>query len=120
MKKILSIAFLLSTVLICNYSYASECEAYDEAFNNNYHVSYISNSQVLVTAKDKSNNINIQVSLGDTFQGIRDHHSSINYKLSAVFNKSAKFMFSSKFDARSFGGEVTECKGEIIAKYKNA
>ena len=118
MKKISYIALLLlSAAFICNYSYAVECEAYDEAFNDNYNVSYISNNQVLVTAKDKSKNINIQVSLGGYFQGNRDHHSSINYKLSAVFNHSAQFLFSSTFDARPFGGEVTKCKGEVIAKF---
>lgn len=95
---------------------AGDCEGYDTVFNNNFSISKRSDKQVVVVSKGAAK-ARWQVSVGDTFEPLSDHHSTTYYQLISLNKDSAKIGFSSRFDARSFGGAVTECKGVIVVQF---
>jgi len=58
----------------------------------------------------------VKIKIGEGFNAPPDKHSEISYKLKQITEQEIVVTYSSEFDARSFGGQVTTETGEFKLK----
>lgn len=107
---------------MCFYSsflYAFSCQGDFEYFNRKFKVIPISDSAIKVEEINTSKDTTITLAIGEDFNGIQDRHGHIFYTLINISKENVLFKFSSSFDTRGLGGNLSECGGNFTVKFKN-
>ena len=111
--KLLKSIILLIILISCNsdkiertdYQYSADTK---KAFLNFVYKGYQKDGKYFLAGCSKFfGNLEKEIKLKDSFYGMPDHHSSIQYTVAELNSDSIKFKFESKFSHHSFGENKT-------------